>query len=128
MTDKPTVTARPNIVIPRTGPAIRAALIEHSPEDVDQFEAEFHIAMAEADDDFDLSRVSLVISRWWGLAMVRANPDPEAEAAWGRIKAGDEIDLAIERRRRPDGSIFVYSQNEAGQWQYSHTIPPGLVL
>lgn len=119
---------RGTIVVPRTAPAIKAALIEHSPEDLDRFETEFHTAMAEADDDFDLSRVSLVISRWWGRAMVRANPDPKAEAVWERIKAGDEIDLAIERRRRPDGSIFVYRKDETGGWVYSHTIPPGLVL
>jgi hypothetical protein len=84
-TDKPAITDRPDIVIPRTAVAIRAALIEHSPEDLDRFETEFHTAMAEADDDFDLSRVSLTIGRWWAAAMVRANPDPATDAAWERI-------------------------------------------
>lgn len=68
----------------------------------------FHIAMAEADDDFDTSRVDELIGRWWARAMVLLNPDPEADAAWERIKAGDESDIVEEWRHAPDGSRHVY--------------------
>ncbi|MEU6266534.1 hypothetical protein [Saccharopolyspora shandongensis] len=32
--------------------------------------------MAEADDDFDLSRVEKVLGRWWAEACSAANPAP----------------------------------------------------
>ncbi|MCV7256843.1 hypothetical protein H7J86_32175 [Mycobacterium hackensackense] len=51
--------------VERSGPAIRAALAEASPDELPEFEAEFRIALAEADDDFDLSHVTAVLDRWW---------------------------------------------------------------
>jgi hypothetical protein len=69
------------IKVERTGPAIRAALLEASPDEVPDFEAEFHIALAEADDDFDVSRIDRVIGRWWRIAHLRLNPIPEEERA-----------------------------------------------
>ncbi|AGB27141.1 hypothetical protein Mycsm_07042 (plasmid) [Mycobacterium sp. JS623] len=60
--------------VERSGPAIRAALAEASPDELPEFEAEFRIALAEADDDFDLSRVTAVLDRWWGRAHLRLNP------------------------------------------------------
>lgn len=69
------------VKVERTGPAIRAALREVSPDEVPDFEAEFHTALAEADDDFDVSRIERVISRWWRIAHLRLNPIPEEERA-----------------------------------------------
>ncbi|WP_301123530.1 DUF6247 family protein [Mycolicibacterium fortuitum] len=54
--------------VARSGPSIRAVLAEHAPEACAEFEADFRIALAEADDDFDLSRVEAVIDRWWPVA------------------------------------------------------------
>lgn len=76
--------------VERTGPAIRAALIQASPDEVPDFEAEFHTALAEADDDFDVSRIDRVIGRWWRIAHLRLNPIPNEERALAdRAAAGD---------------------------------------
>ncbi|MEB3023338.1 MULTISPECIES: DUF6247 family protein [Mycolicibacter] len=69
------------IEVERTGPAIRAALLEFSPDEVPDFDAEFHTALAEADDDFDLSRIDRVIGRWWRVVHLRLNPVSEQERA-----------------------------------------------
>ena len=71
------------IEVDRTGPAIRSALKAASPDELPDFEAEFHTALAEADDDFDTSRIENVLTRWWGIAHIRLNPIPtdEREAA-----------------------------------------------
>lgn len=76
--------------VDRTGPSIRAALASASPDELPDFEAEFHIALAEADDDFDTSRIDQVLNRWWGVAHLRLNP-PTAEemAAVAQIATGD---------------------------------------
>jgi hypothetical protein len=65
--------------VERNGPAIRAALAEAAPDELPEFEAEFRIALAEADDDFDLSRVDAVLDRWWARAHLRLNPPTPAE-------------------------------------------------
>jgi len=79
-----------NVGLPRTGPAIRAVLAECAPEDLAEFEAEFRIALAETDDDFDLSRMDAVLTRWWGRAHLRLHPTTEEErAAIQRIANGD---------------------------------------
>ncbi len=78
------------IEVERTGPAIRAALMQASPNEVPEFEAEFHTALAEADDDFDVSRIDRLIGRWWRIAHLRLNPIPEAERAQAeRFATGD---------------------------------------
>ncbi|MFW0154072.1 DUF6247 family protein [Mycobacterium sp. smrl_JER01] len=78
----------------RTGPAIRAVLAEHAPEDLVEFEAEFRIALAEADDDLDLRRVEAVITKWWGRAHLRLHPPTDAERdAVARAAAGDTAGL-----------------------------------
>lgn len=69
------------VLVQRTGPAIRAALAEAAPDELPEFEAEFRIALAEADDDFDLTRVGRVLDRWWGLLHLRLNPPTPAEKA-----------------------------------------------
>lgn len=69
------------VLVQRSGPAIRAALAEAAPDELPEFEAEFRIALAEADDDFDLSRVVRVLDRWWGRLHLRLNPPTSAEKA-----------------------------------------------
>ena len=65
--------------IERSGPAIRAALTELSPAECTEFEAEFRQALAYADADFDLCHVDAVRDRWWGIAVMCANPLTEQE-------------------------------------------------
>jgi hypothetical protein len=87
----------------RSGPSIRAVLAELAPHDLVEFEAEFRIALAEADDDFDLSRVQAVIDKWWGRAYLRMHPPTEEERALvARFRAGDDTGL--------------YTKTAAGQW------------
>jgi hypothetical protein len=92
-----------SIGVERTGPSIHAVLAEHAPERCVEFEAEFRIALAEADDDFDLSRVQAVINRWWPVAYSRLHPRTEEErAAVARFRAGDDNGL--------------YTKTATGQW------------
>jgi hypothetical protein len=65
--------------IERSGPAIRAALMELAPAECEEFEAEFRQALAHADADFDLGHVDVVLDRWWGIAAMCANPLTEQE-------------------------------------------------
>ena len=80
--------------VERTGPAIRAALREAAPDELPDFEAEFHIALAEADNDFDVSRIDHVITHWWGIANVRLDPISEDARA--------VADALAERPTEPD--------------------------
>jgi Family of unknown function (DUF6247) len=95
-----TVTA---VAIQRSGPAIRAVLAEHVPEDCARFEVEFRAALAGAADDLDLSTVEAVLARWHALATMAANPlTPEERAQLQRAKAGDFTGL--------------YTRDESGNW------------
>ncbi len=78
----------------RNGPSIRAVLAAVAPDDLVEFEAEFRCALAEADDNFDLSSVLAVINKWWGRAYLRLHP-PTAEerSAVARVAAGDDAGL-----------------------------------
>ncbi|GAA4934970.1 hypothetical protein EV188_11225 [Actinomycetospora succinea] len=67
------------ITVERSGPAIRAALAKHRPEEGAAFEAEFREALDRARDTFDLAPVEAVLDRWWGIAAIRANPLTDAE-------------------------------------------------
>lgn len=69
------------VPVERTGPSIRAALSRASPAELPDFEAEFRIALAEAEDTFDLTTVNQVLSRWWGRAHLRLNPPTADERA-----------------------------------------------
>jgi hypothetical protein len=89
--------------IERSGPAIRAALAEHSPEECGRFEAELRAALARAGDDFDLGPVERLLDRWWGVAAIRANPLSDRER--------DQLD----RARRGDESGLL-SRSEQGDW------------
>lgn len=87
------------VPVDRTGPAIRAALREVSPDELPEFEAEFHIALAEADDDFDVSRIDRVITHWWGIANMRVDPPTAAERELvEQVARGDFEGLQVEWR------------------------------
>lgn len=90
--------------IERSGPAIRAVLAEVSPDECTRFEAEFAQALAWAGAEFDLARAEAVLDRWWGIAVIRANPLSEEEQA----------QLA---RARGEG-VFdgLWERDEAGNW------------
>ncbi|MFD9894816.1 DUF6247 family protein [Amycolatopsis sp. NPDC059027] len=67
-----------------------------SADDLVEFEREFHRAMAEADDDFDLTRVQKLVGCWYGRALEHLNPDiaEYTRAVIERLQAGDESDIA----------------------------------
>jgi hypothetical protein len=89
--------------IQHSGPAIRAALAEASPDECAQFEAEFAEALARAGAEFDLAPAEAVLDRWWGIAAIRANPLSEQEQAQlARARAGDCTGL--------------WERDEAGNW------------
>lgn len=87
------------VKVERTGPAIRAALMETSPDEVPDFETEFHTALAETDDDFDVSRIDRLIGRWWRIAHLRLNPISEEERAQAE-RAAANVTRAEPTRRR----------------------------
>lgn len=90
--------------VERTGPSIRAVLAEHAADRCAQFEAEFRIALAETDDDFDLSRVQDVLDKWWPVAYATLHPPTEEErAAVARFRSGDDTGLWT----RDDGGEWV---------------------
>jgi Family of unknown function (DUF6247) len=76
--------------IERSGPAIRAVLAKVSPAECAQFEAEFAEALTRAATELDLASAEAVLDRWWGIAVVRANPLSEQEQAQlTHARAGD---------------------------------------
>jgi hypothetical protein len=92
-----TVTA---VAVERSGPAIRAALAAHAPEDCACFEAELRTALAHASDDLDLSGVETVLARWHALATMAANPLTAAERTQvEQAKAGDFTGLCTRDER-----------------------------
>jgi Family of unknown function (DUF6247) len=87
--DNQPMTAAPT-KIKRSGPAIRAVLAEVSPAECAQFEVEFAQALARAGTELDLASAEVVLDRWWGIAVIRANPLSEQEQAQlARARAGD---------------------------------------
>lgn len=52
-----------------------------SPDKCARFEAEFAEALSRAGVEFDLAPAEAVLDRWWGIAVIRANPLSEAERA-----------------------------------------------
>lgn len=86
--------------IERSGPAIRTALAVVSPEECAAFEAEFAQALARAGVEFDLAPVEQVLDRWWGIAVIRANPLSEQERVQvARAKTGDFTGLLARDER-----------------------------
>ncbi len=88
--------------VERSGPAIRAVLAKLAPDELAEFEAEFRIALADADDTFDLAPVNQVLDRWWARAHLRLHPPTADERA------------AVERARRHDFSGLVHRTAEGG--------------
>ena len=89
---------------PRSGPAIRAVLAKLAPAECVEFEAEFRIALAEADEDFDLDRVLAVITRWRARAYLRLYPLTPGE-------------LAMLERARQGDFRGLWTRTEDGGWQ-----------
>ena len=89
--------------IERSGPAIRAVLADVSPDECAQFEVEFAQALARAGAQFDLAPAEAVLDRWWGIAVIRANPLSEQE----------QTQLARAREGVFDG---LWERDEAGSW------------
>ncbi|MCA1671050.1 MAG: DUF6247 family protein [Actinobacteria bacterium] len=58
---------------------MRATLTELAPAECQEFEVEFRQALAHADTDFDLGHVDAMLDRWWGIAVMCANPLTEQE-------------------------------------------------
>ena len=84
------MTAVTMVAIERTGPAIRAALAAHAPEDEARFVAELRDALARAEQDLDLAGPQAVLRRWHARALMAANPLSADELAQlQRAKAGD---------------------------------------
>ena len=76
--------------IERSGPVIRAVLDEYAPDECALFEAEMRQAIRCASETFDLGPAAAVLDRWWGIAVIRANPLSGTEQAQlARAKAGD---------------------------------------
>jgi hypothetical protein len=90
--------------IERSGPAVRAALAQLSPAECAQFEAEFAQAAARAGAEYDLAPVQGVLDRWWGIAVIRANPLSEHELA----------QLARAREGVFDG---LWERDDHGDWR-----------
>lgn len=76
--------------VERSGPAIRAALAEHSPQKCRQFEVDVRDALAHASADLNLARVDAVLTHWHARATIVANPlTAEEQASIERARAGD---------------------------------------
>ena len=88
------------VTVQRSGPAIRAALAEHSPKECSRFEADLRDALARASADLDLARVDAVLTRWHARATIVANPlTPEEQALVQRARAGDFTGLRTRDER-----------------------------
>ncbi|GAA4008086.1 hypothetical protein GCM10022247_32860 [Allokutzneria multivorans] len=99
---------RPRVTFECSAVAVRAALATYDRDRLADFEAEFHIAMAEADDDFDLGRVDDVVQRWFAVALMAANPEYVAaiDDDQRRIDEGD-TSLIVEHVERGPGSLAL---------------------
>ena len=87
--------------VERSGPSIRAALAETSPEECELFENEFAEALAVAGLTYDLVPLEALLDRWWGIAVMRTNPlSPAEQEQLDRARAGDFTGL---RARDGDG-------------------------
>lgn len=86
--------------VERSGPAIRAALAELAPDECAAFEAELRHTIVGASETFDLAPAEAVLDRWWGIAVIRANPLSEQEQAQvARARAGDFTGLLARDER-----------------------------
>ena len=78
--------------IARSGQAISNALRELSPSEAVEFDREYRYALVRAADTFDLTEAETLLTRWWGIANLRANPLTEAEHELvRRFHAGEDV-------------------------------------
>jgi len=78
--------------IARSGQAISNALRELSPQEAVEFDREYRNALVRAADTFDLTEAETLLTRWWGIANLRANPLTEEEHELiRRFQAGEDV-------------------------------------
>ncbi len=78
--------------IERSGRAVQGALSDLSPEEAERFEREYRDALTHAADTFDLTEAESVLTRWWGIANIRANPLTDEERRLvQRVQAGEDV-------------------------------------
>ncbi len=100
-----------SIGVERTGPSIRAVLAEHAADRCAEFEAEFRIALAEADDDFDLGRVQAVIDKWWPIAYSVLHPPTAEERKASALNLGEAERVG----GQPGGAVVLEALASADQ-------------
>jgi hypothetical protein len=85
------VSEPPVVRIERTGPAVREALADLVPAGSSAaFEVELRAALHSAEDELDLAGPDAVLTRWWVVASVAANPlSADEQAALQRARTGD---------------------------------------
>lgn len=78
--------------VERSGPAIRAVLAEVSPLEAVRFEREYSEALSRATRSLDLSEADALLTRWWGVAALRANPLTDQEQQQlHRLQTGEDV-------------------------------------
>ncbi|HET8970624.1 MAG TPA: DUF6247 family protein [Candidatus Nanopelagicales bacterium] len=78
--------------IERSGPAIQAALAVSSPGEAAQFGDDYRAALSAAAETLDLTDAETVLTHWWGIATIRANPLSSAERELvRRVRAGEDL-------------------------------------
>jgi hypothetical protein len=74
----------------RSGPDIRAALAEHAPTELDNFELEFQDALKVAATSYDTVPIEKVLDHWWRVAVLRSiTLSEEEQDQLRRAEAGD---------------------------------------
>lgn len=78
--------------IERSGRAVHAALADLSPQEANRFQNEYRDALTHAAETFDLTEAESMLTRWWGIANIRANPltDEERQLVQ-RVQAGEDV-------------------------------------
>ena len=103
--------------IKRSGPAIRAVLAEVSPDECAQFEVEFAQALARAGAEYDLAPAEAVLDRWWGIAVIRANPlGAGAGAARARPRRRVQRAVGVRRGRKLDAAVADGAVGTGRRW------------
>ena len=78
----------------RSGSDIRAALAEHAPADLADFDREFHEALKVAAASYDTVPIEKVLDQWWRVAVLRSTRLSEEEQdQLRRAEAGDVTGL-----------------------------------
>jgi hypothetical protein len=86
--------------VERSAQAILQVLRDVAPAEAAQYEGEFREALQQASATFDLSPLSRVVNRWWGIAYLRLNPPTADEQdAARRLRAGDDVGWASPQER-----------------------------